>query len=76
MGETTLYITRKQRLIIAFGGFLFFIGVVVLALAILTTTNTVDIENLFQFGFFTEVLVVIGVLDVIAGILLLRFSSH
>ena len=70
------YLTRKQRLIITFGGFLFFIGVVVLALAILAATNIIDIENLLQFSFLREVLVVIGVLDVVAGILLLRFSSR
>lgn len=70
------YLTRKQRLIIAFGGFLFFMGFVVLALVTLATINIVDIENLLQFSFLREVLVVIGVLDVAAGILLLRFSSH
>lgn len=70
------YLTRKQRLIIAFGGFLFFMGFVVLALVTLATINIIDIENLLQFSFLREVLVVLGVLDVAAGILLLRFSSH
>lgn len=63
-------------MIIAFGGFLFFMGFVVLALVTLATINIVDMENLLQFSFLREVLVVIGVLDVAAGILLLRFSSH
>lgn len=70
------HLTRKQRLIIAFGGFLFFMGFVVLALVTLATINIIDIENLLQFSFLREVLVVLGVLDVAAGILLLRFSSH
>jgi len=70
------YLTRKQRLIIAFGGFLFFIGFVVLALAILVAANIVEIENLLQFNFLKEVLVIVGVLDVVAGFLLLRFTSY
>lgn len=68
--------TRKQRLIIAFGGFLFFVGFMVLAMVILAATNIIDIENLLQFGFLKEILIVIGVLDVVAGILLLRFTSY
>lgn len=70
------HFTQKQRLIIAFGGFLFFVGFLVLALAILAATNMVDIGNLLQFGFLREILIVIGVLDVIAGILLLRFTFY
>lgn len=68
--------TRKQRLIIAFGGFLFFVGFMVLAMVILAATNIINIENLLQFGFLKEILIVIGVLDVVAGILLLRFTSY
>lgn len=68
--------TRKQRLIIAFGGFLFFVGFMVLAMVILAATNIIDIENLLQYGFLKEILIVIGVLDVVAGILLLRFTSY
>ena len=69
--------TRKQRLVIAFGGFLFFVGFMVLAIVILAaTTDIIDIENLLQFGFLKEILIVIGVLDVVAGILLLRFTSY
>ena len=70
------HFTRKQRLIIAFGGFLFFVGFMVLAMVILAATNIIDIENLLQFGFLKEILIVIGVLDVVAGILLLRFTSY
>ena len=70
------YFTRKQRSIIAFGGFLFFVGFTVLALAILAATNIIDIEHLLQFGFLKEILIVIGVLDIVAGILLLRFTSY
>ena len=70
------YLSRKQRLVIAFGGFLFFVGFIVLALAILAATNIIDIELLLQFGFLKEVLIVVGVLDIVAGILLLRFTSY
>ena len=70
------YLSRKQRLVIAFGGFLFFVGFIVLALAILAATNIIDIELLLQFGFLKEVLIVVGVLDIVAGILLIRFTSY
>ena len=70
------YLSRKQRSIIALGGFLFFVGFIVLALAILAATNIIDIEHLLQFGFLKEILIVIGILDIVAGILLLRFTSH
>ena len=68
--------TRKQRLVIAFGGLLFFVGFMVLAMVILAAANIIDIENLLQLGFLKEILIVIGVLDVVAGILLLRFTSY
>ncbi|MDH5460057.1 MAG: hypothetical protein OEY95_03195 [Candidatus Bathyarchaeota archaeon] len=70
------HFTRKQRLIIALGGFLFFVGFMVLAMVILAAMDIIDIANLLQFGFLKEILIVIGVLDVVAGILLLRFTSY
>lgn len=66
------YFTRKQRLKIALGGFVSFIGFVILALTVLVVTKTIDAENILQPGLLVGVMVVIGVLDIIAGILLLR----
>lgn len=66
------YFTNKQRLKIALGGFIAFVGFVILVLIILVTTKTVDVESILQPSLSLSLMVVIGVLDVIAGILLLR----
>jgi hypothetical protein len=66
------YFTRKQRFKIALGGFMSFIGFIFLTLTILVITTRIDIENILQHGLLVDVIAVIGVLDVLAGILLLR----
>lgn len=66
------YFTRKQRFKIAFGGFMSFIGFVVLVLIILAVTKTVNIEKILQPSLLVDVMLIIGGLDVLAGILLLR----
>jgi len=66
------YFTRKQRLKIALGGFLSLIGFVVLIFTFLVITKTVNVENISQSDLLVNVMVVIGGLDVIAGIMLLR----
>lgn len=50
------------------------VGFIILALAVLVITKTVDIEKVLQHGLVVDVLVIIGVLDVVAGILLLRLK--
>lgn len=66
------YFTGEQRLKIALGGFISFIGFIVLVLIILVTTKIIEIENFVQPELLIYFMVVIGVLDVIAGVLLLR----
>lgn len=66
------YFTRKQRLKIALGGFTSFIGFIVLALTILVITRMIDAENVLQPSLLVGAMVIIGVLDILAGILLLR----
>lgn len=66
------YFTRKQRLKIALGGFTSFIGFIVLALTILVITKMIDAENVLQPSLLVGAMVIIGVLDILAGILLLR----
>lgn len=66
------YFTGEQRLKITLGGFISFIGFIVLALIILVTTKIIEIENFVQPELLIYFMVVIGVLDIIAGILLLR----
>lgn len=67
------YFTPKQRFKIALGGFMSFIGFIILILAVLVITKTLDIENILQHGLLVDVMAIIGVLDVLVGILLLRF---
>lgn len=69
------HFTRKQRLKIALGGFLFFIGFIVLIFTFLVITKTMDVENVFQSDFshvLVGVIMVIGSLDILGGILLFR----
>ena len=66
------YFTRKQRLKIALGGLLVLIGLVVLILTFVVVTKTIDVENVSQSDLLVNVMAVIGGLDVIAGIVLLR----
>jgi hypothetical protein len=67
------YFTSKQRFKIALGGFMSLVGFIILALAVLVITETIEIENILQSGLFVGFIVVIGVLDVLTGILLIRF---
>jgi len=66
------YFTGKQRLKIALGGFISFIGFIVLVLTVFVMTRTIDAENALQSGLLINFMVVIGVLDIVAGILLLH----
>ena len=66
------YFTGKQRLKIALGGLVALIGFIVLALIILVVTRTIDAESILQPSLLVDVMVVVGVLDVLTGIVLLR----
>ena len=72
--EAMPYFTPKQRLKIALGGFLSFVGFIVLVLAVLVITKTIDPETILQSGLLAGFMVLISVLDVLAGILLLRLK--
>jgi len=66
------YFTRKQRFKIALGGFISLIGFAVLAFTFLVITNTISVENILQPDLLINIMVIIGSLDVLAGIILLR----
>jgi hypothetical protein len=66
------YFTRKQRFKIALGGFVSLIGFTVLIFTFLVITKTMDVENILQPDLLINVMVIIGGLDVLAGIMLLR----
>ena len=66
------HFTSKQRLKIALGGFLTLVGFSIIALTVLTMTKTLDIESVLQPNLLLSLTTAIGVLDIIAGILLLR----
>ncbi|MFB0500991.1 MAG: hypothetical protein ACETVP_00815 [Candidatus Bathyarchaeia archaeon] len=65
-------LSKEQRLLIAFGGLVLFIGFTMLGFAILGAFNIVKIEILLQrFRLLLGASVAVGVLDVILGLLLL-----
>jgi hypothetical protein len=66
------YFTRKQRFKIALGGFVSLIGFLVLTFTFLVITKTMDVENILQPDLLMNIMIIIGGLDVVAGIILLR----
>ena len=66
--------TPRQRFRIALGGFISFIGFIVLVMAALVITETIDIENILQHNLLAGVMAIIGILDLLAGVLLLRLK--
>jgi hypothetical protein len=68
------HFTPKQRFKIALGGFMSLMGFMILALIVLVITETIDSENILQSGLLVDFIVVIGVLDVLVGVLLLRLK--
>lgn len=66
------YFTGKQRFKIALGGFTLLIGFAILIFTFLAVTEVVDVEKILQPSLLVNVMVIIGALDVFAGILLLR----
>lgn len=66
------YFTRKQRFKIALGGFVSLVGFVVLTFTFLVITKTITVENILQPDLLINVMAIIGGLDVLAGIMLLR----
>jgi len=68
------YFTRKQRFKIALGGFILFTGFLVLIFTFLVITKMINVENALQPNLLVNVMAFIGILDLIAGILLLRLK--
>jgi hypothetical protein len=66
------HFTRKQRFKIALGGFVSLIGFLVLVFTFLVITKTMDVENILQPDVLINIMIIIGSLDVLAGIILLR----
>ena len=66
------HFTSKQRLKIALGGFLTLVGFSIITLIVLTMTKTLDVESVLQPSLLLSLTTAMGVLDIIAGILLLR----
>ena len=66
------HFTRKQRLKIAFGGFLSFLGFMLLIFTLLVIIGRISVEDFFKPELFVCTLVIVGILDVLAGFLLFR----
>lgn len=63
--------TVKQRLAIALGGLLFFLGLVLLTTVFLFVLGILDLENSLKPSLVKEALIAIGILDIAASFLLL-----
>jgi uncharacterized membrane protein len=66
------YFPFKQRLKIALGGFVSFVGFMLLIFAFLTTTKAANLESVMQNELIVAVAVVVGVLDILCGFILFR----
>jgi uncharacterized membrane protein len=66
------YFPLKQRLKIALGGFVSFVGFMILLFALLTMTKTVNLESVLKNELIVAVAVIVGILDIICGFLLFR----
>ncbi len=70
-----VHLDLKQRFKIALGGFLFFTGFVLLVFTIMIITKKIDVETISSSEFQRTIVVavlVMGSLDVLAAILLIR----
>ena len=61
------YFSLKQRLKIALGGFVLFLGLLLLIIAFLTTTNSVNLESIIPNELIIAVAAVVGILDIVCG---------
>lgn len=66
------FFSPKQRLKIALGGFVSFVGLMLLIFVFLTTTRTVNLGTVMQNELIVTVVVIVGILDIICGFLLFR----
>ena len=63
-------LSTNQRLRIALGGFVSFAGFLVLVIAILVATGSVEIQSVFQSGVMVGAVAFLGFLDVFCGFFL------
>lgn len=66
------HFTLKQRLKIAFGGFMLLIGFTILILTFLIIVKTLNVEDFLQSNLLVYLVAVVGALEVLGGVLLLR----
>lgn len=62
--------SSAQRLRIALGGFVSFIGFLILIAVFLTATGAANIESVFQNEFLVTALGLVGIMDVFCGFIL------
>lgn len=70
--EAMPYFPIKQRLKIALGGFVFFTGLLLVVITILTATKTANLESILPNELIIAIAAIVGILDVGCGVLLLR----
>jgi hypothetical protein len=66
------YFSLRQRLKIALGGFVFFLGLLLLILTFLTTTKAANLASIMPNELMAALAAVVGILDVVCGFLLFR----
>lgn len=65
------YFPLKQRLKIALGGFVFFTGLLLVIITFLTATKAASLESVLPNELIVALAAIVGVLDVVCGVLLL-----
>lgn len=64
-------LSTRQRLRIALGGFVSFLGFLILVVVVFAMAGAVNLENIIQVEFILTILILLGVLDVLCGLFLL-----
>lgn len=66
------HFSHQERLKIALGGFISFIGLMIIIFAFLTITKTIDLTLILQNHWMITVVALVGALDIVAGVLLFK----
>ena len=66
------YFPLKQRLKIAFGGLVFFTGLLLLIVTFLTATKAANVESVVPSELLVAIVAIVGILDIACGFLLFR----
>lgn len=63
--------STRQRFMIALGGFVSFLGFIILVVVSFAMAGLIDLENILQAEFILMILLIVGILDILCGLVLL-----